>query len=419
MEHGIIHVFVAKFYKIIICDSKNMEQQKLVLAYSGGLDTSYIVKKFSEEGNYEVHTVLVNTGGFSAEELKTVEDKAIRLGAKSHKSIDITDKYYQKCIRYLVYGNVLKNNAYPLSVSSERTFQAIEIANYAKELGTNLIAHGSTGAGNDQVRFDLVFKLVIPDVQIITPVRDENLSRETEIDYLKNNGIEDDWKKSIYSINKGIWGTSIGGKETLSSNKTLPEEAYLNQLEEKEAVQIELGFDKGQLVSINRDNYKNTVDAIQNLNEIAGKYAIGRGMHVGDTVIGSKGRVGFEAPAAVLIIESHRTLEKYVLSKWQMHWKEQLANWYGMLLHEAQYFEPVMRNIEKFLEDSQERVTGKVIVKLMPYRFEIEGIESDFDLLNAKFGSYGEESKLWTGEDVKGFTHILANSMKIHQAVGK
>lgn len=393
------------------------KKQKIVLAYSGGLDTSYIVKKFSEEGNYEVHTVLVNTGGFSAEELKAVEDKAIRLGAKSHKSIDITDKYYQKCIRYLVYGNVLKNNAYPLSVSSERTFQAIEIANYAKELGTNLIAHGSTGAGNDQVRFDLVFKLIIPDVQIITPVRDENLSREMEIDYLKENGIEGDWKKSIYSINKGIWGTSIGGKETLSSNKTLPEEAYLNQLEEKEAIQLELRFEKGQLVTINNDNYRNTVDAIQKLNEIAGKYAIGRGMHVGDTVIGSKGRVGFEAPAAVLIIESHRTLEKYVLSKWQMHWKEQLANWYGMLLHEAQYFDPVMRNIEKFLEDSQERVTGKVIVKLMPYRFEIEGVESDFDMLNAKFGSYGEESKLWTGEDVKGFTHILANSMFIHRSM--
>lgn len=390
-----------------------------MLAYSGGLDTSYIVKKFSEEGTYEVHTVLVNTGGFLAEELEKVEEKAIRLGAKSHKSIDITDKYYQKCIRYLVYGNVLKNNAYPLSVSSERTFQAIEIAAYAIELGTKLIAHGSTGAGNDQVRFDLVFKLMIPDVQIITPVRDEKLSRETEIEYLKAKGIDADWKKSSYSINKGIWGTSIGGKETLYSNKNLPEHAYLNQLEKKEATLLELGFDKGQLVSINNEHYKNTIDAIHKLNKLGGEYAIGRGMHVGDTVIGSKGRVGFEAPAAVLIIESHRTLEKYVLSKWQMHWKEQLANWYGMLLHEAQYFEPVMRNIEKFLEDSQERVTGKVIVKLMPYRFDIEGIESDFDLLNAKFGRYGEENKLWTGEDVKGFTHILSNSMKIHQSVGE
>lgn len=393
-------------------------KQKLVLAYSGGLDTSYCVKFFSDEENYEVHTVLVITGGFSVKELKEVEKKAIRLGAKSHKSIDIVDKYYQKCIKYLVYGNILKNNIYPLSVSSERTFQAIEIANYAKELGTNLIAHGSTGAGNDQVRFDLVFNLIIPDVKIITPVRDEKLSRETEINYMKMKGIEDDWKKSIYSINKGIWGTSIGGKETLTSNKTLPEKAYLNQLEEKGMTKLELGFQKGELVSINNNNYKNTIDAIQKLNEIGGKYAIGRGMHVGDTVIGSKGRVGFEAPAAILIIESHRTLEKYVLSKWQMHWKDQLANWYGMLLHEAQYFEPVMRNIEKFLEDSQERVTGKVFIKLMPYRFEIEGIESDFDMLNAKFGSYGEENTLWTGEDVKGFTKILANSIKIHQSVG-
>ncbi len=396
---------------------KNIKQ-KLVLAYSGGLDTSYCVKFFSDEKDYEVHTVLVNTGGFSESELKKVEEKAIKLGAKSHKSIDIIDKYYQKCIRYLVYGNILKNNAYPLSVSSERTFQAIEIANYAKELDTNLIAHGSTGAGNDQVRFDLVFKLIIPDVKIITPVRDEVLSRETEIKYLIKKGVDEDWTKSTYSINKGIWGTSIGGKETLSSNKTLPEEAYLNQLEEKEAMQLELGFEKGQLILIDNDNYKNTIDAIHKLNEIGGKYAIGRGMHVGDTVIGSKGRVGFEAPAASLIIESHRTLEKYVLSKWQMHWKEQLANWYGMLLHEAQYFEPVMRNIEKFLEDSQERVSGKVIVKLIPYRFEIQGIESDFDMLSSKFGSYGEENKLWTGQDVKGFTNILSNSMKIHQSLG-
>jgi len=392
-------------------------KQKLVLAYSGGLDTSYIVKKFSDEGKYEIHTVLVNTGGFSDNELQKVSEKAIRLGAASHKNIDITDTYYKKCIRYMVYGNILKNNAYPLSVSSERTFQAIEIAKYAKEIGAKYIAHGSTGAGNDQVRFDLTFRLIIPEAEIITPVRDEKLSREYEIQYLKNNGIEDDWKKSEYSINKGIWGTSIGGKETLSSDKTLPEHAYLNQLQAENPHKLKLGFQKGELCSINDNNYKNTVEAIQYLNEIGGKYAIGRGMHVGDTVIGSKGRVGFEAPAALLIIEAHRMLEKHVLSKWQMYWKDQLANWYGMLLHEAQYFEPVMRNIEKFLEDSQERVSGDVFVTLYPYRFEIEGVKSDFDLAGAKFGSYGEENTLWTGDDVKGFTKILANSMFIHHSL--
>jgi len=317
----------------------------------------------------------------------------------------------------MVYGNILKNNAYPLSVSSERTFQAIEIAKYAKEIGAKYIAHGSTGAGNDQVRFDLTFRLIIPEAKIITPVRDEKLSREYEIQYLKENGVEDDWKKSEYSINKGIWGTSIGGKETLSSDKTLPEHAYLNQLEAKEPYKLNLGFKNGELLSINGNNYENTVDAIQYLNEIGGKYAIGRGMHVGDTVIGSKGRVGFEAPAAVLIIEAHRMLEKHVLSKWQMYWKDQLANWYGMLLHEAQYFEPVMRDIEKFLENSQQRVSGEVLLTLYPYRFEIEGIKSDYDLANAKFGSYGEENTLWTGDDVKGFTKILANSMFIHRSM--
>ena len=394
-------------------------KEKLVLAYSGGLDTSYIVKKFSEEGKYEVHTVLVNTGGFTHEELEQVSAKALQLGAQTHKNIDITETYYQKCIRYMVYGNILKNNAYPLSVSSERTFQAIAIAEYAKEIDAQYIAHGSTGAGNDQVRFDLTFQMIIPNVKIITPVRDKVLSRESEIEYLKSHGVKGDWTKSEYSINKGLWGTSIGGKETLTSHKTLPEQAYLNQLQEKDAFKLNFSFKNGELISINNNSYKNKVEAISYLNKIGGKYAIGRGMHVGDTVIGSKGRVGFEAPAAVLIIEAHRMLEKHVLSKWQMYWKDQLANWYGMLLHEAQYFEPVMRNIEKFLEDSQQRVSGEVILTLYPYRFEIEGIKSDYDLANAKFGSYGEENTLWTGDDVKGFTKILSNSMFIHRSFDK
>ena len=392
-------------------------KEKLVLAYSGGLDTSYIVKKYSREDKYEVHTVLVNTGGFSKKELESVSQKALRLGAVSHKNIDITDNYYKNCIRYMVYGNILKNNAYPLSVSSERTFQAIEIAKYAKNIGAKYIAHGSTGAGNDQVRFDLTFRLIIPEAEIITPVRDDKLSREYEIKYLKKHGVEDDWKKSEYSINKGIWGTSIGGKETFFSEKALPENAYLNRLKENEPYNLRLGFKKGELISINGKDYTNTVEAIQYLNHIGGRYAIGRGMHVGDTVIGSKGRVGFEAPAAILIIEAHRMLEKHVLSKWQMYWKDQLANWYGMLLHEAQYFEPVMRNIEKFLEDSQQRVTGDVFITLYPYRFDIEGIKSDYDLADAKFGNYGEENTLWTGDDVKGFTKILANSMFMYRSL--
>ena len=392
-------------------------KKKLVLAYSGGLDTSYCVKYFSEEENMEVHTILVNTGGFSDEELKAVEEKSVKLGAKTHKTVTITQKYYDKCIKYLVFGNILKNNTYPLSVSSERTFQAIEIANYTKEIGADYIAHGSTGAGNDQVRFDLIFNLIIPKVEIITPVRDKILSREYEIKYLKMKGIEGDWTKSVYSLNQGIWGTSIGGKETLSSDKNLPEEAYLNQLTEKEPRNLEIEFENGEIVAIDGEKYSDKVEAIQKLNEIGGKYALGRGMHVGDTVLGSKGRVGFEAPAAMLMIEAHRTLEKYVLTKWQMHWKEQLANWYGMLLHEAQYLDPVMQNIEKFLEDTQKTVTGKVFLRLMPYHFVVDGIDSDFDMLNSKFGVYGEENKLWSGEDVKGFTKILSNQIKLHKSV--
>ena len=392
-------------------------KKKLVLAYSGGLDTSYCVKFFSDEEDMDVHTILVNTGGFSDEELKAVEEKSIQLGAKSHKTVEITQKYYDKCIKYLVFGNILKNNTYPLSVSSERTFQAIEIANYTKEIGADYIAHGSTGAGNDQVRFDLIFNLIIPNVEIITPVRDKILSREYEIEYLKMKGIEGDWTKSVYSLNQGIWGTSIGGKETLSSDKNLPEEAYLNQLTEKEPRDLEIEFKDGEIVSIDGKQYSDKVEAIQKLNEIGGKYALGRGMHVGDTVLGSKGRVGFEAPAAMLMIEAHRTLEKYVLTKWQMHWKEQLANWYGMLLHEAQYLDPVMQNIEKFLEDTQKTVTGKVFLKLMPYHFVVDGVDSDFDMLNSKFGVYGEENKLWSGDDVKGFTKILSNQIKLHKSV--
>jgi len=394
-------------------------KKKLVLAYSGGLDTSYCVKYFTDEENLEVHTILVNTGGFSAEQLKAVEEKAYKLGATTHKTVDVTQTYYQKCIKYLVFGNILKNNTYPLSVSSERTFQAIEIANYTKELNADFVAHGSTGAGNDQVRFDLIFNLLIPNVQIITPVRDKTLSRQSEIDYLKLKGFEADWTKSTYSINQGLWGTSIGGKETLTSSKTLPEHAYLNQVSQKEPQKLEIEFKNGEIESINGENYSDKIKAIQKLNEIGSKYALGRGMHVGDTILGSKGRVGFEAPAAMLTIEAHRTLEKYVLTKWQMHWKEQLANWYGMLLHEAQYLDPVMQNIEKFLEDTQKTVSGKVFITLYPYHFVVEGIESKYDMLSSKFGTYGEENTLWSGDDVKGFTKILSNQIKLFNAVTK
>ena len=391
--------------------------KKVLLAFSGGLDTSYCAKYLSDIKGFEVHSAIVNTGGFSKKELNKVEETAYKLGVKKHLAIDVTGDYYQKCIRYMVYGNVLRNNTYPLSVSSERTFQAIALVNYAKEINADAIAHGSTGAGNDQIRFESTFKILFPDIEVIAPIREMKLSRQQEIDFLKEHGIEGDWKKAEYSINQGVWGTSIGGKETLSSDSALPAHAYLKQLSKNEPESIELQFEKGEIIGLNGVIIENKIELINKIEEIASAFAIGRDIHLGDTIIGIKGRVGFEAAAAVLIIKAHHALEKHVLSKWQLHYKDQLANTYGMMLHESQYFEPVMRDIEAFLEHNQQNITGKVFVKLMPYHFQIEGIASKFDLMNSQFGDYGEENKSWTAEDVIGFTNIMSNQMKIHYQI--
>lgn len=393
--------------------------KKLVLAFSGGLDTSFCVKYLKEEKGFDVYTAIANTGGFSQEELKRIEEKAYSLGVVKHVTLDITDEYYNKCIRYMIFGNILRNNTYPISVSSERVFQAIATINYAKEIGACYIAHGSTGAGNDQVRFDLTFQVLAPEIEIVTPIRDLLLSRQEEIDFLKKHGVEDDYIKMQYSINQGLWGTSVGGKETLTSSQGLPDEAYPNQLATNEEKMIELGFEKGELKTIDGKLFENGPKIIQALNEITSKFAIGRDIHVGDTIIGIKGRVGFEAAAPMLIIKAHHLLEKHTLTKWQIYWKEQLANWYGMFLHEALYHEPVMRNMETFLESTQENVTGKVFVKLKPYSFELQGIESEHDLMNSGFAHYGETATAWTGDDVKGFTKILSNSLKIYNSVNK
>lgn len=393
--------------------------KKLVLAFSGGLDTSFCVKYLKEERGFEVYTAIANTGGFSDEELKIIEQKAYSLGATEHVTLDVTEDYYQKCIRYMVYGNVLRNHTYPVSVSSERVFQAIATIEYAKKIGARYIAHGSTGAGNDQVRFDLTFQVLAPDIEIITPIRDLGLSRQEEIDFLKKHGVEADFIKMQYSINQGLWGTSVGGKETLTSHKGLPEEAYPVQLQSEEEKNCVLGFQKGELKSVDGKTYDNGPAAIQALEDIASKYAIGRDIHVGDTIIGIKGRVGFAAAAPMIIIKAHHLLEKHTLTKWQSYWKEQLASWYGMFLHEAMYHEPVMRNIESFLEATQENVTGDVYVKLKPCRFELQGIESSHDLMKSGFGEYGETVKGWTADDVKGFTKILANPLKIYNLVNR
>ena len=394
-----------------------MSKKTVVLAYSGGLDTSYCVKYLTEDKGYEVYSVLVDTGGFSPEELKLVEERAYSLGVTQHEDIYATDDFYQNCIKYMVFGNTLRNNTYPLSVSAERVFQAKAIAEYAQKIGADAVAHGSTGAGNDQVRFDMIFNIMIPEVEIITPIRDMQLSREAEIEYLKKKGVEMDWSKAHYSINQGIWGTSIGGKETLVSDQNLPSSAYPSQCTKEEAQTIKLNFHQGELVGLDGESFENPVDAIQKLNMIASAYAIGRDTHVGDTIIGIKGRVGFEAAAPLIIIKAHHLLEKHVLTKWQQYWKEQLGNWYGMLVHEGQFMEPVLRNIEKFLEDTQEHVTGEVIVKLEPYRFTLQGIKSKFDLMSSEFGSYGEMNKGFSGEDVKGFSRMLSNQVMIYNKV--
>lgn len=392
-------------------------KEKVVLAFSGGLDTSYCAIHLAQERGLEVYTAIANTGGFSDEELKKIEEKAYRLGAVKHVTLDVTQEYYDKSIRYMVFGNVLRNNTYPISVSSERIFQAIAIIEYAKEIGAEHVAHGSTGAGNDQVRFDLTFDVLAPEINVITPTRDKLLTREYEINFLKEHGVEEDWVKMEYSINKGLWGTSVGGKETLTSDQTLPEEAYPTQMTKEGEETLTISFDKGEICGVNGETFDNKIDAIRKVEEIAGPWGVGRDMHIGDTIIGIKGRVGFEAAAPILLIKGHQMLEKHTLTKWQQYWKEQLGNWYGMFLHESQYLEPVMRDIEQFLESSQANVTGDVIINLRPYNYTLVGVKSEFDLMRSDFGEYGEMNKAWSSDDVKGFTKILGNQMKIYQSV--
>ena len=391
--------------------------KKVVLGFSGGLDTSYCVKYLTEEKGYEVHSIIVNTGGFTEHELKGIEDHAYKLGVKTHTSVDAVKGYYDSIIKYLVYGNVLKNNTYPLSVSAERLSQALHIAEHAKKLSADAVAHGSTGAGNDQVRFDMIFHIMIPGTEIITPIRDYKLSREQEIEYLKSKGVEMNFAKSVYSINKGLWGTSVGGKETLSSKGILPEAAWPTQVTKTGSEEIQLSFEKGELKKINGKTFSHPVEAIQYLQTLAGPYGIGRDIHVGDTIIGIKGRVGFEAAAPMVILKSHHALEKHVLSKWQLNWKDQLAQFYGNWLHEGQILDPVMRDIEAFLENSQATVTGDVYVQLLPYRFQIIGIESKHDLMSSKFGKYGEMNTGFTGDDVRGFSKIFGNQTSIFYQV--
>ncbi|MCB0638999.1 MAG: argininosuccinate synthase [Lewinella sp.] len=392
-----------------------MPNKKVVLAYSGGLDTSYCIKYLTADKGYEVHALTVDTGGFSPEELSQMEARALQLGAASYKALDVTHRLYEECLRYLVFGNVLRYQTYPLSVSAERVFQALATAQYAQVIGADAVAHGSTGAGNDQVRFDLAFNILGEQLEIITPIRDERLSRAEEIAYLAQHGLEWPEKKGKYSINQGIWGTSVGGTETLNSHQNLPEEAWPVPASATEPRDITLHFKAGEFVGFDDQTFDHPVDAIRALEALAAPYGIGRDVHVGDTIIGIKGRVGFAAAAPLLIIKGHHLLEKHTLSKWQFYWKDQLATWYGMMVHEGQFLDPVLRNIEAFLSNTQTRVTGEVYITLHPYRFVLNGINSPHDLLGAGFGQYGEMNEGWSGEDVKGFTKILSLAGQIYE----
>jgi argininosuccinate synthase len=389
-------------------------KHKIVLAFSGGLDTTYCAIYLNKIKNYEVHAITVNTGGFDNAEVSVIKKHAENLGVASYTCVDVTKKYYDSCIKYLIFGNVLKNATYPLSVSAERMIQAITVADYVKEIGATAVAHGSTGAGNDQVRFDMVFQTMVPQVEIITPIRDLKLSREAEINFLKEHHVAMNFEKAAYSINKGLWGTSVGGKETLNSKDYLPESAWPTQVTETAEKNISLHFDKGELIGVDDSIFENKVAAIQTLQAMSQPYGIGRDIHVGDTIIGIKGRVGFEAAAPIITIKAHHLLEKHTLTKNQLYWKDQLSTWYGNWLHEGQLLDPTMRNIESFLTDTQKNVTGKVFVTLLPYRFLVTGIESENDLMNNKFGSYGEMNNSWTGDDVKGFAKIFGNQNTIY-----
>ena len=394
-----------------------MSKPILVLAYSGGLDTTYCASLLRETTEYDIHAVAVQTGGFSDPELAQIEARALQAGAHRFTVLDETRRYYERILRYLLYGNVLKNQTYPLSVSAERMAQATALAAYARLHGAEAVAHGSTGAGNDQIRFDMVLQTLLPGVKILTPIRDGAVSRQEELDHLRERGIEFPAQKAVYSINQGLWGTSVGGAETLNSRHPLPEQAWPVPATRTEPVSLHLDFEQGEPTALDGRAFDHPVDLVRKLHALAAPYGIGRDIHVGDTILGIKGRVGFEAAAPLILIRAHQLLEKHVLGKFQLAWKQQLGDFYGNHLHEGHYLDPVMRDIEAFLHSTQERVSGRVHLALHPFRFELHGIESPHDLMSSDFGVYGEVNSAWSADDAKGFIRIYGNATALHYRV--
>jgi argininosuccinate synthase len=383
-----------------------MHSPTIALAFSGGLDTSYCVPRLAEQG-YAVHTVYVNTGGATPEECAAIRKQAEAVGSVAHHEVDARAAVFDRFVRYLVQGNVLRGEVYPLSVAAERTQQALSVIDVARQIGARAVAHGSTGAGNDQVRFDVAFRVLAPDLAVITPIRDEALTRDQAIAYLEARALPVPPKAGAYSINRGLWGTTWGGGWTHDTWAGPPAELVDPPPDAPSGTEIFLTWDQGIPVQLNGRALSGP-DLVAELGALTEAHGIGRNIHVGETALGIKGRIGFEAGPALVLIAAHRELEKLVLTKWQTFWKDQLGRFYGDRLHEGHYFDPALRDIEAYLTSSQKRVTGETRVQLAPGRFLVTGVRSPFSMMDPAVATYGEENRLWTGDEARGFSRVSA-----------
>ncbi len=394
-----------------------MSNKPIVLAYSGGLDTSFLVPWLKDNYGRPIITVTVDTGGIDAAGARTLRERAMALGAIEHHQVDARADYFEQVLRFLIMGNVRRGQLYPLCVGAERVMQAQTIALMARKLGTNSIAHGCTAAGNDQVRFEVALRTLAPELEVIAPVRDRAFKRQEELDYLQSRSLPVPPFGAAYSINRGLWGVTIGGKETLTSEGSIPDHAWVLSKDAfthpKPPAKHTIHFEKGRPVGIDGKTLS-AVEVVEQLEALGAPYGIGRGIHLGDTIIGTKGRVAFEAPAAETLLTAHRELEKLVLTPRQQRIKESLAGPYGDWVHEGQLLDPVCRDIEALFLSSQERVTGKVHVSFRPGSLFVEGVESPWSLMAASRGVYGESAGEWTPQDALGFSKIVSLTGMFH-----